>query len=395
VKVLYVNHTAHVSGAERAMLELAAALAPDVEGLVACPPGELADRSRRAGLRVELAVPAEGSLRFHPVRTPTAVLNLMRLGVATRRIARAAGADVVHAASIRAGLAAALARRLGAPPAVVAVTDRLPPGPISRAVLRMLTGGGTVLVPNSYYTAQSLPPAPSRIQVVYPPVDSNRFDLVTVDHGTARDRLDLPDEVPVLALVAQITHWKGHDLAVRALAELRKRDVEAILVLVGSVVFAGPDTRFDNPAYERELHRLVGELGLEDRVRFLGQREDVPQVLAAADVALVPSIGEPFGRSAVEAMAMGVPVVAAAEGGPTEIIRDETEGVLVSGRDPEHWAIELARLLADRRRREEIAAAGRRRALDFRLERHASAMRAVYAYALLGDDHERGARIES
>lgn len=382
MRVLYVDHTALISGGELAMVELAAELTPDVAPILACPAGPLADHAREAGIRVETVPAAEGSLRLHPLRTPAAALQLARLGLAIRRIAARNRIDLVHAGSIRAGLAAALARRLGAPPGVVVVQDRLPRGLASRAILETLARGSAVLLPNSRYTAESLPPIPGRIQVVHLAVDTRRFDPSEIDRREARERLGIPDGPPVLALIAQITQWKGQDLALRALAELRERAVDALLLLAGSVVFNSPHTRFDNLAYERQLHQLVADLGLHDRVRFLGQREDMPHILAASDLVLVPSAGEPFGRSVIEAMAMGVPVVAAAQGGPAEIISNDDEGVLVDDRDPRRWADELASLIGDGRRREEIAAAGRRRARDFNLERHVAAVRAVYERVL-------------
>lgn len=122
-------------------------------------------------------------------------------------------------------------------------------------------------------------------------------------------------------------------------------------------------TRHGNRSYPRRLQEIAGELGLGDAVRFLGEREEVPEILRASDVALLPSWEEPFGRVVVEAMAMGVPVVATAIGGPAEIIRDGVDGVLVAPRQPEALAAAITRLLDDEPRRRAIGAASQRAVL--------------------------------
>ena len=152
---------------------------------------------------------------------------------------------------------------------------------------------------------------------------------------------------PVLALVGQITPWKGQEEAVRAIARVRAAYPSAILLLVGEAKFVSRATRYDNRSYLRRLHETVAELGLGDAVRFLGEREQVPDILRACDVALLPSWEEPFGRAVVEAMAMGTPVIATSVGGPAEIIRDGVDGVLVAPRRTDELAAAIIELLAD------------------------------------------------
>src|SRR5665811_2295147 len=130
------------------------------------------------------------------------------------------------------------------------------------------------------------------------------------EHRRLRREAAVPAEATVLSVVAQLTPWKGQDDAVRALAGLVAAGQHAVLLLAGSAKFAGEGTQFDNVGFERRLHELAVELGVADRVRFLGERDDVPAILAASDLLLVPSWREAFGRIVVEGMAMGVAVVA-------------------------------------------------------------------------------------
>jgi glycosyltransferase involved in cell wall biosynthesis len=379
MKVLYSSHTGHVSGGEHSLLDLLAALPPGVSAEVACPPGDLAERLPRAH-----HIPGtDASLRLHPWYTSRALLGMVRAGWRLRRVAARTGAELVHANSIRAGLVALVARVLGGPPVVVHVRDRLPDGPAGRATLALLTRAAAV-VGNSEYTLRGVPARGRALRAAIPsPVDLARFDPARVDRAQARAKLGLEPGTPVLGVVGQLTPWKAQDDAIRVLHRVRATRPDTQLLLAGSAKFVSTETRFDNPTFVRGLHSLSATLGLNGAVRFLGERDDVPELLAALDVLLVPSWAEPFGRVVVEGMAMGVPVVATAEGGPAEIIEDGKNGVLLPPRSPDRWAQEVERLLADPERRGAIADSARRRVHErYALEAHVDQVLGVYARVL-------------
>src|SRR5262249_55093754 len=147
---------------------------------------------------------------------------------------------------------------------------------------------------------------------------------------------------------------------------------------VGSVKFTSASTRFDNGGYQAGLERLVDDLGLRGAVSFLGERSDIPELLAAADLALVPSWDEPFGRAAGEGLMMQVPVIATSVGGVREVIADGVDGLVRDPRDPEGWAEAISALLDDPVRRREMGERGRRRSVSaFAPARHAEAMLAL------------------
>jgi len=126
----------------------------------------------------------------------------------------------------------------------------------------------------------------------------------------------------------------------------------------------------------------VDHLGLEARVRFLGHREDIAEVLAALDVLLMPSWEEPFGRVAVEGMALGIPVVATKVGGPAEVIDDGYDGLLLPPKRPEMWASRVQELLADGDLRSRIGQRARRKASRFSVGRYTDAVLSCYEDAL-------------
>jgi glycosyltransferase involved in cell wall biosynthesis len=303
-------------------------------------------------------------------------------GFQVRRAAARHRAELVHANSIRAGIVLALAR-VRRTPTIVHVRDCLPLGRVSAVTLRLLAATATTIVANSRYTAASVramvPRA--RLEVVHNAVDLERFDPRTIDRAAARRRLGVPESGPVLlGVVAQISPWKGQETAIDALGLVRAAGVDAKLLLVGGAKFVAAATRYDNEAYLARLQTLVAEAGLQDSVSWLGERDDVPEIVRALDVLLLPSWEEPFGRALVEAMALEVPVVATAVGGPNEIVEDGRQGYLVAPRQPQAWADAIDRVLSSPDRGAAMGRAGRSRVeREFTFSRQSSRLLDVYS----------------
>jgi glycosyltransferase involved in cell wall biosynthesis len=379
-RVLFVNQTAQVSGAERSLLELLKGLPPRVKTSVACPRGELFDAVGELGIRAHPIAGTDVSFRLHPVHTTKGAAWGLRTANRLRRLAHQVGADVVHANTTRAGLPAALAARTGGAPAVVHIRDWVPTGWLSTAVLQILDAGATAVVTNSRFIASELPPPPlSPVHVIHNPVDTARFDPRRIDRDGARANLGLDRDDVVLAVIAQLTPWKGQDDAIKILALLKPAHPRLRLVLAGSAKFTAKSARLDNAAYERRLHQMARELGVEDEVLFVGERSDVPDVLGASDVLLVPSWKEAFGRIALEGMAMQIPVIASNAGGPAEIVRNGRDGLLLPPRSPEAWAPAVEQLLQLPQRMRAMGRLGRARAIEeFTVKHHVDQVLAVY-----------------
>ncbi|HEX8087163.1 MAG TPA: glycosyltransferase family 4 protein [Solirubrobacteraceae bacterium] len=189
------------------------------------------------------------------------------------------------------------------------------------------------------------PPAPVRVV----------HDGLAVRHeraprDEARRALELPERARVVAVLGRLSVWKGQDVLIRAVAQPVLRDA---IALVCGAPWPGEERR------ERELRELAARLGVADRVRFLGFREDVGVVLGAADAVVVPSTHpDPLPNAALEAAAAGCCVVAAAHGGLTEILRDGDTGVLVPPDD--HAALAAALSSLDRETADRLGAAAAR-----------------------------------
>ena len=365
-------------------MRLLDALPADHDLAVACPPeGPLPDALDRAGCD-RLRLPAfDASLRMHPVQTPLGMVQLGAAGVALGRAARRFGADVLHANTLRTGLMGAVALRGGAPPLVVRAHEHLPLTPVGRSVRLVLTRSASAVVAVSDHTARHFNEGLARpiATRVYNSIDHRRFDPARVSPAPLREDLGLAPDTPLLGQVAQITPWKGQDTAIRALAALRRDGLDAHLVIVGQIVFAARGVRFDNHGYRRSLHRLVAELGVDDAVHFTGQRDDVPAILRALDVSLLPSWDEPFGLVTVESMAMGTPPLVSAVGAGPELVGDRVSGRVLPPREPAAWAEAARELLRDRPALERMGEQGRGTAARFRDDRQADQMVAVYERA--------------
>jgi len=385
MRVLYVNHTAEISGAERSLLSLLAALPDTVHARVATPRGRLAATVEALGVPITTIAGTAGSLRLHPLHTTRALAEMSLAAAQVHRAARRHGAELVHANSIRAGIILALAR-LSPAATVVHVRDCLPAGSVSTATMRLIAATATTVLANSRYTARSVLAAAPRahVEIVHNPVDLARWDPARIDRAHARARLGAAGEHGLLlGVVAQLSPWKGQDTAIEALKLLREEGIDAHLLLIGSAKFVDRATRFDNQGYVARLHELVAGAGLEDRVSWLGEREDVPELVRALDVLLLPSWEEPFGRAVIEAMALQVPVVATSVGGPPEILEDGKEGFLVAPRDPRAWAQAIRRLAEEPGLGDQMGRAGRRRVEDaFTADHHARAVLEAYEHAL-------------
>jgi glycosyltransferase involved in cell wall biosynthesis len=327
-----------------------------VEAALACPDGELASAATGLGVPVFPIRPVSLGFRVDALATAHGLSRAIAAAFDIASIARRFRPDVIHANSVRAGMAAIGARVGGAPAPLVHVRDALPPTTAGRLTAALVTRGALLVLANSRFTAGRLCANGSgEVRVVYNSVDFDRFRAAQADRAAVRRGLSIEPASVVLGVVAQLTPWKAQDDAIRTLALVRRRRPGATLLLVGKAKFRERSTSYDNVSYEASLHRLADSLGLDGAVQFLGERRDLPELLCALDVLLVPSWEEPFGRSVIEAMAAGTPVVATSVGGPSEVINDGETGLLVPPRRPERWAEAVLGLLDDPERADRLA----------------------------------------
>ena len=218
----------------------------------------------------------------------------------------------------------------------------------NKLLFRFISGCSGVIIANSNATAAQFEESEStqKIKVVYNAVDPEEFKVSTPFPRIAGvNRQDW-----LVTVVGSLQRRKAQDDAIRAVKIAKEAIPNIKLLLIGS----------GDKHFIRYLKQMVSELNLSDKVIFTGYRHDVPQILAQCEALLVPSWEEPFGRTTIEAMAAGTPVIGANSGGTKEIIEEGVTGYLVSPQNPLeiaekmielHKHPELARKIGDNGRR--------------------------------------------
>ncbi|MCW2753604.1 MAG: mshA [Marmoricola sp.] len=220
---------------------------------------------------------------------------------------------------------------------------------------------------------------PGRVEVVHPGVDLDAFRPTSMP--AARARLGLRQDAEVLVFVGRIQPLKAPDVLLRAAAELVRRQPELRSRLVVAVVGGPSGSGLEQPT---ALADLAESLGIVDLVRFVPpvRRDELVDWYAAATLVCVPSYNESFGLVAVEAQAVGTPVVAAAVGGLTTAVADGRSGFLVVGHDPVDYARVFSTIIDAPDLRAALSVGAVAQAADFSWERTADATLAVYRRAV-------------
>ena len=195
---------------------------------------------------------------------------------------------------------------------------------------------------------------PDRIEVIHNGIDPAQFDLVDRDRVRAvvRNELGLRRDQPVALQVARFHPVKDHVTSLRAFARVVADVSDAVLLLAG----AG--------RMRSEMQALASQLGLGDRVRFLGERSDVADLMAAADVFVLSSLSEGASVTLLEAMGAKLPIAATAVGGNEEVVAHDESGLLSPRGDANSLGANLAALLRSADLRARMGHAGHARLLD-------------------------------
>ncbi len=292
------------------------------------------------------------------------------------RTLRALRPQVLHAhlswpIDAKFALAGARAARV---PAIVATCHSffdIPMGPVRTAQQWAVARGVDAYIAVSRHVAdrvrETMPWPADRIEVITNGIDADAF--VRERSESLRRRLTDGDPRPVVLTIGRLDDLKGH---VHLLAAAREVP-EAFFLISG-----------EGPA-RAMLERRVSELGIGERVRFLGRYPSVPDLLACADLFALPSLSEGLPLAVLEAMAAGLPVVASAIGGTDEVVDDGTTGLLVRPADANALGGAIRRVLGDADLAQRLGAAGRTRVeREFSADVMTRRTEEVYARVLRG-----------
>jgi glycosyltransferase involved in cell wall biosynthesis len=377
-RVVFLDHVARMSGGEIALLRLLGALRDRVDAYVILgEEGPLADRLRELGIPVDV-LPLDPGVRDvrRTVVTPTqlsprVLVRVLRDTWRLRARIRAIRPDLVHTNSLKSALYGGLAGRLAHVPVIWHIRDRVADDYMPRSAVRLVRIASRILpsavVCNSRTTLETLP-ARLHAHVLYNPIVPD-----AVERPAAFERRGAAGIT--IGVAGRLAPWKGQHVFLEAFARAFP-DSTTRARIIGSAMF-GED------AYAEGLVAQAERLGIADRVDFRGFRDDIWSELAELDLLVHCSTSpEPFGQVVVEGMASGVPVIAAAAGGPTEVIQDEVSGVLVEANDPAALAHALRRLADDPVLRARLGSAGQEASREFTPERTAERLVQLYGQLL-------------
>jgi len=385
MNVLYVSDSPTVSGAETVLLQYLGRFRPPrhvTHVFLRDTNTRLRDALRSRGI----AFTTSGSFSRRWIRSTANPVALRHFAVAFRRVwreldrvVRDRRIELLHSFSYPSSLYTAFAARSTGRAHIWHQHDIKRVHLLNRPIYRFAASTCAWVVGPSDAVTTSLVPAGierGRLRTVYNGVDLDRFTPDERRASTVRRELGVgPDDLGI-ALCGQMLPSKGHAILIEATRRLIPRWPRLHLFLVGAL---------ENRPFQAHLRRLLTG-GLTDRVHFTGWRDDIPHVIRAMDIIVVPSLTEePAALALMEAMAMGRPVVGTRTGGTPEIVLDGATGLLVPPGDAAALSETLDRLLGDAALRDRLGVAGRRRVEDrFGLERHLATIESLYDSARAG-----------
>ncbi len=367
--VLYLHEHSEISGGEHSLLLLWEHLDRRRFQPILLGPGSgpFAERARRLG------VPAQPAAfpRFRDLLAPRG----RRGWAGVERAVRAAAADILHGNTPHTNLPAGwFGRRLRCP---VIWHERTLPEAGEWDTDRWLRFLPDRIICNSAAVARRFGGPGSRVVVIHNGVPLQRFRPGAAGAAARRDLGVGPDEVGV-GIVGNLSPVKRHEVFLAAVAILAPALPRVRFLVVGGEVFP------ENRGREAALRGAARRCGVDGRVAFLGERQDMPAIMDALDVVVSACDAEACSRAILEAMASGTPVVGADAGGNPELIADGETGLLFPPGRAEALAAALRRVIEDAPLRRRMGEAARARAeASFSIERQVRQIEALYA-GLLG-----------
>ncbi len=381
MRILYVCSSARTGGAEISLAELIVGLdRTRFVPIVLCPAGPFANLMLDKSVEVHTF-----DLKYlrRKSRLLTQIVHALHVLSSAPRLAMFVHREricLVHTNGTRAQIYAGLVAKCLGLPVVWHVRDLVRPG-ILTGLLRRLSA---IIITPSEFTKRVTDGSVravahgTKVVRVYNGIDAVAFRAraesdVSSTTCSVRAEFGFESDSLLVLMVAQMVIWKGHEFFIRSAAIVARSHPQARFLVVGD------DLSGYNQELLHEMECLRGILGMDGSITFAGYRTDIARIIAAADLLVVPSHNEPFGRVVLEAMCFEKPVVAFGEGGPAEIIVDGETGILAGPGNVNDLARSILLLAEDPSRRSSLGRAGRRRVERFfNAERHVVAIQNIY-----------------
>lgn len=192
----------------------------------------------------------------------------------------------------------------------------------------------------------------SRVEILYNGISIERFTRAVVERNKIRQNFEVTANDLVVGMVGRFSPGKGHEELLHALKSIITQRNNVYAWVIG-------EASYGENEYAQKIRELSQSLDLNGKVRFTGFRKDIPELMNAMDILVVPSHAEAFGNVAIEGMAAGLPVVAANSAGLVEIVQENITGTLVPPQNSPRLAAAILQLVDDPERRKRFGQAGR------------------------------------
>ncbi|MDQ2937833.1 MAG: glycosyltransferase, partial [Acidobacteriota bacterium] len=364
MKILYYNHTGRVSGAERVLLQIVAQLSRDrFEPVLLCPAdGTLQDDAQAVGVLCDSVNELQARFTWrlgHLIRYFASFISIIRQ---VRKRVIESQPELIHANSLRAGLVISTATLGLRKPIIWYVHDVLPRHPFSAFIrLFVLLFPPARIVTVSQISRDRLLgnllrvfPRRTEVTVIHNSVDAERFRPQPAKVIEIRKELQLRSRDALIGIVGNLSPVKAQLELITSFADVLKRIPDATLLIVGAAIFNRDDR------YQQRLVLHARALGIANRVRFLGHREDIPSIMSSLDLLVLNSRSEAFPLVALEALACGVPLLSTAVGGVPELITHGKNGWLIPSGDPRKLKEAIVSLIEQPSLRGRLAKNGQR-----------------------------------
>jgi len=355
MKILFLDQSGKLGGAELCLIDIAKPYRNhSLVGLFA--DGDFRNLLQQNQIPVEVLTTQAIQVRKQSSLLQ-AVGSLGQLVPLIQRVVRiAAEYDLIYANTQKALVVGAIASFFTRRPLVYHLHDILSPEHFSQTNLQvaitLANRAASLVIANSQASKEAFLQAGGRaeiVEVVYNGFEVKNYQSCAADTKQLREHLG-GERQYLIGHFSRLAPWKGQHILIAALTQCPPN---VTAMFVGDALFGEQD-------YVQELHRQVRTLGLENRVKFLGFRTDIPQLMAACDLVAHTSIApEPFGRVIVEGMLCGRPVVVAKAGGAVELVEHGMSGFLVTPGVPQELAQVISSCIQEGERTATIANYGR------------------------------------
>ena len=374
--VLYLNHSAQMSGAEASLHALLKGLrqidAP-FDPFIALPgDGPFATELREENWNVSFAPLRRLQRPRGIIDGMASLLHVLQTAPHICRLVDKSGAALIHSNSTTAHLVGGVAAERTNRPTIwhcrdLISLDRIAPQLASKAT-RIVAISGCVA---SQLEKDGVPH--EKVTVIYNGLDPEQWRPNLP--SKLRETLSVPDETFIFGIVGQLVPWKNHVDFIEAAAKVVQQEgMENVrFVSIGGDLFG------EHSDYISDLRKKVKQHGLIERFNFIPRQSDAVDAISALDCLVHPASDEPFGRVLMEAMALEIPVIAVNENGPLEIVTHGHDGLLVKPHAPDELAQQMTRVFRDAELRKSLSVNGRATVQEkFHIADHASRIEELY-----------------